>query len=231
MKNCKKEVGEQSGLSCPLVSSKSILKGEWWPFDGRFVMKIGVLGMQGDIEEHIDMLSRLGVSVERVKTLASLKSVDGLVIPGGESTTMVKLLKKNGLFDELKRRIENGMPVYGTCAGMILLAKEIVSHPMQESLDVLDIAVNRNGYGRQVESFEVSIEIPAIGPDPFNAIFIRAPRIVRVGEGVEVLATYNGDPVMVRSANVMASSFHPEISSDTRIHELFLKAVRDATRF
>ena len=191
-------------------------------------MKIGVLGMQGDIEEHLAMLDKIGVENVRVKSIKTLNTVDSLIIPGGESTTMVKLLKITGLFDELKKRIQNGFPVYGTCAGMILLAKEIVSHPEQDSLKVLDIRVNRNGYGRQVESFGVNIPIPSIGEPPFEAIFIRAPRIVRVGESVEVLATYNGDPVMVRSGNVFASSFHPEISKDIRIHEMFIQVTKNA---
>ncbi len=191
-------------------------------------MKIGVLGMQGDIEEHLAMLEKIGIPSLRVKTLKDLNSIDGLIIPGGESTTMVKLLKKNGLFDELYARITKGMPVYGTCAGMILLAKKIVSHPEQDSLKVLDIAVNRNGYGRQVDSFEVDISIPIIGQEPFRAIFIRAPKIVEVAKDVEILATYDGSPVMVRKGNVFASSFHPEISNDTRIHELFAKVVKDA---
>jgi 5'-phosphate synthase pdxT subunit len=198
------------------------------PLNGRFVMKIGVLGMQGDIEEHLSMLEKIGIPSIRVKSLKHLNSIDGLIIPGGESTTMVKLLKKTGLFDELIKRIKNGMPVYGTCAGMILLANKIVSHPEQESLKVLDIAVSRNGYGRQVDSFEVELSIPILGEMPFKAIFIRAPRITEVGREVEVLATYEETPVMVRSGNIFASSFHPEISNDTRIHELFAKVVRDA---
>ncbi len=193
-------------------------------------MKIGVLGMQGDIEEHLAMLSKIGVNSERVKTLSSLESVDGLIIPGGESTTMIKLLKKNGLLDELKKRIKNGMPVYGTCAGMILLAKEIVSHPQQESLGVLDISVSRNGYGRQVESFEAEIDIPLLGEKTFKAVFIRAPRIERVGKSVEILATYNDEPVMARKDNILVSSFHPEISDDTRIHEMFARTVENVTR-
>ncbi len=198
------------------------------PFNGRFVMKIGVLGMQGDIEEHMAMLEKIGVPAIRVKSLKHLNTVNGLIIPGGESTTMVKLLKKTGLFEELKKRIENGFPVYGTCAGMIILANKIVSHPEQDSLKVLNISVNRNGYGRQVDSFEVEIPIPIVGKKPFRAIFIRAPRIVEVEEDVEVLATYEGSPVMVRKGNIFASSFHPEISDDTRIHELFAKVVENA---
>ncbi len=200
------------------------------PLVGRFVMKIGVLGMQGDIEEHLDMMEKLDGPTIRVKSSNHLNSIDGLIIPGGESTTMVKLLKKTGLFDELKQKIENGLPVYGTCAGMILLAKEIVSHPEQDSLKVLDIAVNRNGYGRQVDSFEVDIPIPILGEKPFKAIFIRAPMITRVGKDVDVLAKYDETPVMVRKGNIFASSFHPEITNDTRIHELFLKVVEDAAR-
>ena len=191
-------------------------------------MRIGVLGMQGDIEEHLTMLDKIGVESVRVKSTKMLNMVDGLILPGGESTTMVKLLKFTGLFDELKERIQNGFPVYGTCAGMILLAKEIASHPEQDSLKVLDISVNRNGYGRQVESFGVNISIPSIGEPPFEAIFIRAPQIVRIGESVETIATYNGDPVMVRSGNVFASSFHPEISEDTRVHEMFIQVVKNA---
>ncbi len=191
-------------------------------------MRIGVLGMQGDIEEHLAMLDKIGVENVRVKSIKVLDTVDGLIIPGGESTTMVKLLKITGLFNELKKRIRNGFPVYGTCAGMILLAKEIVSHPEQDSLKVLDVSVNRNGYGRQVESFVANISIASIGGIPFKAIFIRAPQIVRIGKDVEILATYNGDPVMIKSGRIFASSFHPEISKDTRVHEMFARVVKNA---
>ena len=193
-------------------------------------MRIGVLGMQGDIEEHLAVFKRLNVDAFRVKSLKALNTVDGLVIPGGESTTILRLLKLTGLFGKLKDMIQKGFPVFGTCAGMILLSKEITSHSEQDALNVLDISVNRNGYGRQVESFEVDLSIPLIGEKPFKSIFIRAPLIVRTGKGVKILARYDGTPVMVREGNVMASSFHPELSNDLRIHELFLRMVKDASR-
>lgn len=192
-------------------------------------MKIGILGMQGDIEEHTASLDRIGIESIRVKSLKTLGAVDGMIMPGGESTTMIKLLRISGLLEPLKKKILDGFPVYGTCAGMILLSKEIVSHPDQESLGVLDISVNRNGYGRQIESFEKPIAIPEIGDRPFEAIFIRAPMITRIGDGVEILASYNGNPVFVRSGNVIATSFHPELSEDTRIHEFFLEMVKNAS--
>ena len=193
-------------------------------------MKIGVLGMQGDIEEHLAMLGKMGIGTFRVKSVKTLDMANGLIIPGGESTTMLRLLKLTGLFGELKKKIQKGFPVYGTCAGMILLSKKIISHSDQDSLNVLDISVARNGYGRQVESFEAELSIDSIGEKPFKAIFIRAPLIVRVGKGVETLVTYEGVPVMVRSGNILASSFHPELSNDSRIHELFLRMVKNASR-
>ncbi len=196
---------------------------------GAGTLKIGILGMQGDIEEHAAALERAGVESIRVKSTKTLGMVDGLVMPGGESTTMVKLLKLSGLFEPLKRKILDGFPVYGTCAGMILLSKEIVSHPHQESLGVLDISVNRNGYGRQIDSFETFLTIREIGDKPFEAVFIRAPMITRIGENVEILASDKGVPVFVRSENIIATSFHPELSEDTRIHEFFLEMVKNAS--
>ncbi len=192
-------------------------------------MKIGVLGMQGDIEEHLATLEKLNVDAFRVKSSKALDMIDGLIIPGGESTTMLRLLKLTGLFEKLKNMIQKGLPVYGTCAGMILLSKKIVSHAEQDSLNILDISVNRNGYGRQVESFEADLSIPLLGNKPFRAIFIRAPLIVKMGKDIEILASYDGSPVMVRNGNVMASSFHPELSGDLRIHELFLRMVKNAS--
>jgi 5'-phosphate synthase pdxT subunit len=191
-------------------------------------MKIGILGMQGDIEEHLAAFQKLGVDTIRVKSEKSLESVDGLIIPGGESTTMLRLLKLNDLFDLLKLKISKGFPVYGTCAGMILLADQ-VSNPEQDSLKVLDINVSRNGYGRQIDSFQAEVTMPVIGSRPFKAIFIRAPLITKAGD-VEVLATYKDHPVFVKKDNIIASTFHPELSNDTRIHEFFLGMVKDAAR-
>ncbi|MCL4407680.1 MAG: pyridoxal 5'-phosphate synthase glutaminase subunit PdxT [Thermotogae bacterium] len=191
-------------------------------------MKIGILGMQGDIEEHLAIMEKIGVDSIRVKSIKTLETVDGLIMPGGESTTMLKLLKLTGLFDVLKEKIEKGFPVYGTCAGLILLANE-VEHPAQDSLDVLDLSVSRNGYGRQINSFHAEISIPAIGDKPFDAVFIRAPVITKVGK-LDVLASYNHTPVFVSRKNIIASTFHPELSDDTRIHEFFLEMVKNATR-
>ncbi|MGC8545119.1 pyridoxal 5'-phosphate synthase glutaminase subunit PdxT [Athalassotoga sp.] len=191
-------------------------------------MKIGILGMQGDIEEHLAIMEKIGVDSIRVKSVKTLEAVDGLIMPGGESTTMLKLLKLTGLFDVLKAKIEKGFPVYGTCAGLILLANE-VEHPAQDSLDVLDLSVSRNGYGRQINSFHAEISIPVIGDKPFDAVFIRAPVITKVGK-IDVLASYNHAPVFVRHENIIASTFHPELSDDTRIHEFFVEMVKNATR-
>jgi len=182
--------------------------------------------MQGDIEEHLATMEKIKVEAVRVKSVKTLETVNGLIMPGGESTTMLRLLKLTGLFDLLKEKIKNGFPVYGTCAGLILLADE-VEHPTQDSLKILDLSVSRNGYGRQVDSFHAEISVPVIGDKSFDAVFIRAPIITKVGK-VEILASYNGMPVFVRQKNVIASTFHPELSNDTRIHEFFVEMVKNA---
>lgn len=185
---------------------------------------VGVLGLQGDFREHLWALQKLQVEAIVVKTVEDLKRVKGLIIPGGESTTIGRLARLTGIADELKKRAIEGMPVYGTCAGMILLAKRIANYPDQYSFGLMDITVERNAYGRQVESFEVDLDIKAIG-DKFKAIFIRAPKIVECGEKVEVLAKYDGSPVLVQQDSLLAGSFHPELGTDLRVHEYFLRMV------
>ena len=187
-------------------------------------MRIGVLAMQGDFREHRAMLGRCGAESIEVRRPADLHAIDGLIIPGGESTTISHLLQEGGLFEGLRERILAGLPVYGTCAGAILLAKEVVGRAPC-TLAVMDITVRRNAYGRQVDSFEADIEVPALGPDPVRAVFIRAPYIERVGQGVEVLGSYGGRPVLVRQDNCLVSTFHPELTLDTRLHRYFLSMV------
>ncbi|AJG40335.1 glutamine amidotransferase [Thermotoga sp. RQ7] len=188
-------------------------------------MKIGVLGVQGDVREHVEALHKLGVETLIVKLPEHLDMVDGLILPGGESTTMIRILKEMNMDERLVERINDGLPVFATCAGVILLAKRINNYK-QEKLGVLDIAVERNAYGRQVESFETFIEIPAIGKDPFRAIFIRAPKIVETGKSVEILAYHEDDPVLVKEGKILASTFHPELTDDLRLHRYFLEMVK-----
>ncbi|MCD6552186.1 pyridoxal 5'-phosphate synthase glutaminase subunit PdxT [Thermotoga sp.] len=188
-------------------------------------MKIGVLGVQGDVREHVEALHRLGVETLIVKLPKHLDMVDGLILPGGESTTMIRIIKEMSMGERLVEKISDGLPVFATCAGVILLAKRISNYE-QEKLGVMDIVVERNAYGRQVESFETFLEIPAIGKDPFRAIFIRAPRIVEVGKRVEILAYHDGDPVLVKEDKILASTFHPELTDDLRLHRYFLEMVK-----
>ena len=188
--------------------------------------RIGVLALQGAFAAHAAALQRLGVSTAEVRVAADLEQCDALVLPGGESTTMSQLLETSQLFDPLAKRITAGMPVFGTCAGMILLSKGIADgRPDQRSFAALDIDVQRNGFGRQLDSFETEIDV--LGLDrAFHAVFIRAPRISRVGSEIETLATHGGEPVLVRSKTVMAASFHPELADDDRVHQLFLTMVQ-----
>jgi len=183
-------------------------------------MVIGVLGVQGDFREHKWMIERLGIPSRIVRMPAELDEVDGLVIAGGESTTMIRIMKRVGLFEGLKEKIGQGFPVYGTCAGLIVLANEIENYP-QESLKAVNIKVARNAYGRQIDSFTENIKIKDFN-EPFEAIFIRAPQVTWWGPKVEVLATLDGYPVMLRQKNVLVTSFHPELTDDTRVHEYFL---------
>lgn len=186
-------------------------------------MKVGVLGLQGDVREHLRALEYADATPGVVKSAGDLASVDALVIPGGESTTIGKLLDRFGLLDPLRDRIRSGMPAYGTCAGMILMAKDVVGpHEVPHRLSVLDVSVQRNAYGRQVESFETDLDVDGLD-EPFHAVFIRAPVVERTGEGVEVLASWDGAPVLVRQGHVLASSFHPEITGDGRIHRMFVE--------
>lgn len=186
-------------------------------------MQIGVLALQGDFREHLTVLRSLGVDARDVRTRAQLDEIDGLIIPGGESTTMAYLLEKTGMLSVLRERGAQGFPIYGTCAGMILLARELNDSSPQNRLALMDIAVKRNAYGRQLDSFEADLHIKNIGD--FHAIFIRAPKIVRVGPGVEVLAEHDGTPVLVRQKNLLASSFHPELTGDPRVHRYFLEMI------
>jgi pyridoxal 5'-phosphate synthase pdxT subunit len=182
-------------------------------------MQIGVLALQGDFDAHRKRLEELGAKVVLVKKPEQLDEIDGLVIPGGESGTFLKLLGEAG-FEKLKEFVRM-KPTFGTCAGAILLATE-VENPQQAGLSALDIGIRRNAYGRQLDS---SIRQGKLGDDPIEMVFIRAPRIERVGPGVEVLATEGSDPVAVRQGTVMAATFHPELSDDTRIHRAFLEMV------
>ena len=184
---------------------------------------IGVLALQGAFVAHERALRSLGVATQQVRTPADLARVQALVMPGGESTTMSKLLDTSGVFDALKGRLAEGLPVFGTCAGMILLAADVLDgRPDQHSFGAIDVAVRRNGYGRQIDSFETDIAVTGLAA-PFHAVFIRAPKVERAGTSVEVLAEHEGVPVLARQAHVMVASFHPELTPDARLHELFLR--------
>jgi 5'-phosphate synthase pdxT subunit len=181
---------------------------------------IGVLGLQGDFAAHVKKLAELGVSAEVIRWPRQLAELDGLIIPGGESTTLLKLIDEYGFAGPLAGMDLRGGVVYGTCAGLILLAAK-VSGPVQPSLGLIDIDAERNSYGRQVESFVG--EGHWAGGEPLEMVFIRAPRILRVGPGVEVLAEYDGEPVLVAVGGVMVGSFHPELSEGSEVHQLFLE--------
>jgi 5'-phosphate synthase pdxT subunit len=188
-----------------------------------------VLALQGDVREHLQAVERAsGVGVP-VKTREALESVDALIIPGGESTTVGKLLERFELMEPLRRRAEEGMPLFGTCTGLILMAREIVGSK-QPRLGLLDVAVERNAFGRQLDSFEADLEIPVLGGPPVRAVFIRAPRVTRTGPGVEVLASVPEGAVLVRQGRLLGSAFHPELTDDLRIHEWVVRMAAEARR-
>ncbi|MEK7146101.1 MAG: pyridoxal 5'-phosphate synthase glutaminase subunit PdxT [Patescibacteria group bacterium] len=185
---------------------------------------VGVLGIQGSIREHIASLKKAGVLTKEVLTPEDLNEVDGLVIPGGESSVLSKLMKKNELIEPLKARIEKGFPVYGTCAGMIILSQ--TADEEMQPLAVMDLDVERNAYGRQVDSFVSDVSMEDIGN--FPAVFIRAPQVRRVGANVKVLAKHGEMPILCRQGNLLAGSFHPELTDDLRLHQYFIKLCHDA---
>lgn len=187
--------------------------------------KIGVLALQGDVVEHERALRRAGADAARVRRVEELGDVDGLVIPGGESTTVGMLLERFGLMEPLRQRIREGMPVFGTCTGVILLAREIEGS-RQPRIGAMDISVERNAYGRQVDSFETDVPVPEIGSEPVRAVFIRAPQIKSVSPEVEVLANGERGPLLVRQGKLLGATFHPELTDDPRVHELFVRMVR-----
>lgn len=189
--------------------------------------EVGVLALQGAFEAHQQVLRDLGVESVQVRTPADLEMVDALVMPGGESTTMSHLLQTSGLFDVIDARLKQGMPVFGTCAGMILLAKGVLDgRSDQRSFGAIDIDVKRNAYGRQIDSFETDISLVGLVED-FHAVFIRAPQIARIGEDVTVLARHNEAVVLARQGSVMVASFHPELTNDARIHSMFIGLLQE----
>ena len=196
---------------------------------------IGVLALQGDVREHLTALSGAGAQARPVRRSAELDAVDGLIIPGGESTTISKLVDIFELRDPIDKRISDGMPVYGSCAGMIMLAAEVLDgRPDQRGFDGIAMTVRRNAFGRQVDSFEAPVQITGIDGGPLHAVFIRAPWVERVGAGVEILGTVDEGPatgriVAVRQGNLLATSFHPELTGDLRLHAHFVDMVRTAT--
>lgn len=185
---------------------------------------VGVLALQGDYEKHACMVKRVGADTSYIREPDELQRIDALVIPGGESTTIGKLMKAYGLIDPVRRLITNGLPVYGTCAGLILLASE-TKEPHQNRLGVLEISVQRNAYGRQVDSFEAPLDIPVIGKNPFPGVFIRAPMVTEIGKSVKTLCVFEDRIVLLQKDNILAGSFHPELTHDARVHEYFLSMV------
>ena len=193
---------------------------------------IGVLALQGDVKEHEIALQAVRARTIRVRSAEDLSGIDGLVIPGGESTTMSNLAIRAGLFEPLRAASSAGLPMYGSCAGMIMLADRVTdARPDQETIGGLDVTVRRNAFGRQVDSFEIDLDVPVVGTTPFKAVFIRAPLVESTGPEVEVLSTLRrngaaGTIVAVRQGVRLATSFHPELTGDTRIHDLFVQIVR-----
>jgi pyridoxal 5'-phosphate synthase pdxT subunit len=207
-------------------------------------MTLGVLALQGDVREHVTALASLGETARLVRQPADLAGLSGLIIPGGESTTLSLLLESSGLFDPLAEALDGGLPVLGTCAGMILLARSVLDgRSDQKRFGTIDLVVRRNAYGRQLASFEADVVIEGLGGEPFHAVFIRAPVVETVGPGVEVLARLDrraegsaadgpggpGQAVVCRQGSVLTASFHPELTPDRRIHRLFVAMTKEAT--
>jgi 5'-phosphate synthase pdxT subunit len=189
-------------------------------------MKVGVLALQGAFREHREALDALGVHSLEVRVPEDLAALDAVVMPGGESTTMSRLLDTSRLRAPLAQRLDDGLPVFGTCAGMILLARDVLDgRPDQQSFACVDVTVRRNAYGRQRDSFETMLDVPALRGGRFPGVFIRAPRIESAGPGVEVLAEHDGHPVLARQGRAWVASFHPELAGDLRIHEWFLDEI------
>ena len=191
-------------------------------------MKIGVLALQGDFREHRNVVEELGSTARLVRRPEELDEIDGLIIPGGESTTISKLLRKWGLFELIQRKARNGLPLFGTCAGLILMAKEVKDGP--PTLDLMDISLERNAYGRQIESFESELDFLAeregvTGDGSITGVFIRAPQVTRVGPNVKELAKHDGLTVLLQEGNMLGATFHPELTDDRGIHEYFLSEV------
>jgi 5'-phosphate synthase pdxT subunit len=186
---------------------------------------IGVLAVQGDFAEHIALLKELGIRVSEVRLPHDLEDIDALIIPGGESTTQRKLLDLYLLTEPITSLVAKGTPLWGTCAGMIIMARELTDkHP--EPLGLMDITVTRNAYGRQAESFEVDVDVPDLGEEPYHAIFIRSPAVAKIGQDVEVLCRLvDGTPVALRQGSMLATAFHPELTSDSRFHRYFISMV------
>jgi pyridoxal 5'-phosphate synthase pdxT subunit len=210
-------------------------------------MALGVLALQGDVREHVAALESLGEQVRTVREREDLDGLQGLIIPGGESTTLSLLLESSGLYEPLADAIGQGLPVFGTCAGMILLAGTVLDgRSDQRRFGAIDLTIRRNGYGRQVASFECDVEVPVLGPEPVHAVFIRAPVVEGWGAGVEVLADLDsrpsgaragdgprhgvGGPVVCRQGSVLTSSFHPELTGDRRLHQLFVEMTKEERR-
>lgn len=191
--------------------------------------RVGVLALQGDVPEHLRMAEQAGAEAVPVRRRAALDEVDALIIPGGESTTIGMLLDRYDLMEPLRARARSGMPILGTCTGLILLAREI-EDSRQPRLGLLDVTVRRNAYGRQVDSFETDVDAPALGPEPLRAVFIRAPIITRSGPEVEVLAEADGRPILVRQGGLIGAAFHPELAGEDRVHRLLLNQVRPQPR-
>ncbi|MFW5826970.1 MAG: pyridoxal 5'-phosphate synthase glutaminase subunit PdxT [Alkalispirochaeta sp.] len=190
------------------------------------MITIGIVAFQGDFSKHIAVFRELGVSTRAVRRPDELTGIDGLVIPGGESTTIGMLMERFGVLDRVRaEHAQRALPIMGTCAGAIILAQRIVESK-QVRLGLLDIEIERNAYGRQVDSFEAALEVPALGPEPVTGVFIRAPRIRSVGPTVKVLARFEGSPVVVQDNALLALSFHPELTGDYRIHRHFLAMIR-----
>jgi 5'-phosphate synthase pdxT subunit len=189
-------------------------------------MRVGVLALQGTFVEHIDILRRLGVEAPAIRLPCELDTLDGLIIPGGESTTMLRLMESYGLIQPIREMARDGLLIWGTCAGMVLLAKSISNYEM-ETLGLMDAKVKRNAFGSQVDSFEADLEIPPVGDEPFHAVFIRAPIIEEAKPGVEILCRLSdGAIVAIRQNRLLACAFHPEFTNDLRFHSYFLNMVR-----